>query len=340
VGSHPALDVAGYHPHCILVILFGIAWAVGLANQPATAIAILIIFGTVSLFFSDKCYRYLELFDWRFRAIYFATLASLVITLAIYSTGALQDVSTFWGAVFASWVSAVIFFAFVGAIVATVSVFQPEKESLETRARILFRRESGPHIDYIVSKIRSTFEHYVETTRTKIAIERYHDGEKKYRLRSEDKSTVRSFIPDAKTSYSSFIRMTEVQNPPPGEQSNRLLYVRVNGTPQAGEDFVDHIERNFSIEIEPFGACLVEHQINNWHLADVEPYEHTARRYTHTLTVEMENLLPRIVKISRKMPGSPNWNELEIQPGQSITVITLHDLTPESTAYEFKILAP
>ena len=93
--------------------------------------------------------------DWRFKAIFCAWLVSVLLTLAIAFWGYNFDLDApFWASVFTSWVAGVTLFTVVGGVVAGVSLVLPEKESFDTRARILFRRQSGLHIDYIVLRIK------------------------------------------------------------------------------------------------------------------------------------------------------------------------------------------
>jgi len=310
------------------------------ANEPAAVVGILIISGIAALYMSKRATRTLETLDWRFRTILFTTIASLVITLFIYAAGIWRDVATFSGAAFAAWFSGVLFFAFVGAVVAAVSVIQPEQESFDSRARILFRRQYGPHIDYIVTKLKSVFEQYAQETNTKFIIDRYHDGERKYRVRTQDETVVRSYLEDVRTTYHSAIELTEVTLPPQGEERNRLSFVRIGALAEPGEPFDDRIGRPVSTDIEPFGTCLVAHEMVQWSLAGTEPFEHTTARYTNRLSITFENHLARELKISFKTSSSPNWQQLQIQPGERTDPIVLRDLAPESAAYEFKILPP
>ncbi len=187
-----ALILAGF-----FALLLFVAWMVRRANEPAAVVGILIISGIAALYMSKRATRTLETLDWRFRTILFTTIASLVITLFIYAAGIWRDVATFSGAAFAAWFSGVLFFAFVGAVVAAVSVIQPEQESFDSRARILFRRQYGPHIDYIVTKLKSVFEQYAQETNTKFIIDRYHDGERKYRVRTQDETASHSMTGSA-----------------------------------------------------------------------------------------------------------------------------------------------
>jgi hypothetical protein len=72
-----------------------------------------------------------------------ALAVTLVATATIYILGIGLDPATHFGAVFAGWVSGVALFVVLGVVVAVVSLEPPEKESFDSRARILFRRQTG-----------------------------------------------------------------------------------------------------------------------------------------------------------------------------------------------------
>jgi hypothetical protein len=81
--------------------------------------------------------------DWRAWVVLGALAVTLVATATIYILGIGLDPATHFGAVFAGWVSGVALFVVLGVVVAVVSLEPPEKESFDSRARILFRRQTG-----------------------------------------------------------------------------------------------------------------------------------------------------------------------------------------------------
>jgi hypothetical protein len=141
--------------------------------------------------------------DWRVWAVLIAMVLSIVATILIYRSGIDTNPATEFGAVFASWVGGVALFVVLGLAVAVVSLAQPEQESFDARARILFRRATGKHIDYIVSQIKETLEHYAEKAEIKVRITDYSPAEKKYLISVSDTVLVRSYLDDVETSYTS-----------------------------------------------------------------------------------------------------------------------------------------
>jgi hypothetical protein len=122
--------------------------------------------------------------DWRVWAIFAALFVVVAATGAMYALGLGLSPDTNFGAVFASWVGGVALFAVAGTIVAIVSLVRPEHESFDARARILFRRQSGRHIDYAISRIKEVLEHYAEATERRIVINEYDEKSKKLHSRN------------------------------------------------------------------------------------------------------------------------------------------------------------
>jgi hypothetical protein len=164
----------------------------------------------------DRGWARFRAVDWRLRLVLATVILVLGATGAAYWFGVWQDPSTHWGAVFASWVGGVALFAVTGAVVAYVTLAQPEKEAFDARARILFRRQSGKHIDYIVKRIQDTLEHYSEQTDVHVVIRGYDEESKKFRIAVGHKVTLRSYVDDITSTYSSSIEYDDVAGPPPG----------------------------------------------------------------------------------------------------------------------------
>src|SRR4029079_3618023 len=92
-------------------------------------------------------------------AVFLAAVICILATVFIYWMGYGLDPATHFGAAFASWVGGLVLFVVAGTVVALVSLVRPENESFDARARILFRRQTGKHIDYIVDRIKGVLEH-------------------------------------------------------------------------------------------------------------------------------------------------------------------------------------
>lgn len=280
--------------------------------------------------------------DWRVGAVLIAAVTSIIATLTVYWLGYGLDPATHFGGVFASWVGGLALFVVAGVVVAIVSLARPENESFDSRARILFRRQTGKHIDYIVAKVREALEHYAETTVIKISIRTFHSSESKYRVTSASDIKVRSYLDDVETTYSSYLSLANVTAPPAGGESNRLVFVRVGGNAIGGsEDFATSIRRPISCQIDRDGICDVNSMTEFWILANDEGNTHKPRRYTQTLRLHFENLLPagQAVEVKLTVDGT-NWRTEKLLSGTSRQVAEIKDISPGTQAYDYRILAP
>src|SRR5437588_7652008 len=107
---------------------------------------------------ATKYWTLIRRLDWRVWAVIAASTASIIATGFVYWMRWGLDPSTHFGAVFASWVGGVALFVIAGAVVALVSLARPEMESFDARARILFRRQTGKHIDYLIQRMQTVLE--------------------------------------------------------------------------------------------------------------------------------------------------------------------------------------
>jgi hypothetical protein len=155
--------------------------------------------------------------DWRVWAIVATIVVAILGTIAVYWSGYGRDPLTHFGAVFAGWVGGLVLFIIAGSVVAIVSLVRPETESYDSRARILLKRQTGKHVDYIISKIKETLEQYSELTQITITIQDFHLGEKKYRIASVNQSSVKSYLTDVDTTYESKMRLVDVTDAPAGQ---------------------------------------------------------------------------------------------------------------------------
>jgi hypothetical protein len=280
--------------------------------------------------------------DWRIRGIIGVTIVSLIATGAVYYSGYGLDPATHFGAVFAAWVGGLALFLVAGSVVAIVSLVRPEDESFDSRARILFRRQAGKHIDYIVSKIKEVLEQYAESTTIKISIRDFDETEKKYRAASSSTVVVRSYLDDIETTYISSYNLRDVTTPPAKGAANRLIYTRVAGNPVGTtQDFVTEISRPISCRIEADGTCEVSSLVEFWVQANDEANAYTPRRYTQELTLEIENVIPsdRAVEVKLTFDGT-NFITEQLAHGVSRKVLHLKDLKPGTMAFDYRIMAP
>jgi hypothetical protein len=280
--------------------------------------------------------------DWRGWSVVAAAVLSVLGTAGIYWSGYGLDPATHFGAAFASWVGGLALFLVAGTVVALVSLVRPENESFDARARILFRRQTGKHIDYIVDRIKGVLEHYAEKTTIKVTIKSFNEEARKYRISALSTVLVRSYLDDVETTYISHLSRTEVTAPPPNGEPNRLVFARVAGNPiGVSEEFQDSIERPVSCRIDRNGTCEVTSLVDTWVRADDESNTHTPRRYTQILTLEFENLMPsdRPVEVKLTLDGT-TWLSEQLPHGTSKQVAEIKDIKPETMAFDYKIMGP
>jgi hypothetical protein len=285
--------------------------------------------------------RRLKHLDWRLAAILLATLLSAIATwvAVLYGPQLYPEIlnpADFWGSVFASWVGGVISFAVIGSIVAVVSLVEPERAGFDERARILFQKQSGKHIEYIIKKMQSVFEHYAERTEITYIIDGYHPVENKFWMIGETHTVVRNYIEDIDCEYKSNIRMLEVSSPPAGERRNRIVYLRVNGKPLHGPlEFDKEIDREFDTVVSRSERCSVEHCIDTWVEGAAEPNTYAPVRYTQSVSLDFFNHVNMDVKITLTARGKTR--EILLSPGEQVSALDLVEIKPGEEAFLFHI---
>jgi hypothetical protein len=199
----------------------------------------------------SACKRALTKLDQRYWTIIILVVACIVGTVVVYALGLGRDPVTLFGAIFSAWTGGLALFVITGIVIAFFSLAKPEHESFDARARILFRRQPGRHIDYIVSKIKEVLEHYAKKTTVKVTIMRYDEETRRFLLGVQDSITVRSYLDDVDTTWNSDIDYSEITSPPEGGVPNKLVYVRIDGVPTVpSEVFTDSIKRPISTRIQ------------------------------------------------------------------------------------------
>jgi hypothetical protein len=281
--------------------------------------------------------------DWRIWAIILAMVIAILITAFCFWFGIWQNPATMGGAIFAAWAGGVALFVVVGLIVGIVSLVRPEEESFDSRARILFRRETGAHIDYIVRRITDTLEHYAESTYVTAIVQDYDPEEKKYFIRTTVKTVVRSYLDDVDTKYNSDIHFTDATAAPAGRAKNRLVYLNVGGAAVGvDEEFDASIKRNVETTILKDGACIVEYMSEIWLSADQEPNTYAPRRYTQSLSLGVGNLCKDCLSVKVLLKrSSANPTTVELPYGATTqTLAQAANIEPLVEAWSYHVLAP
>jgi len=105
-------------------------------------------------------WRWVHGADRRIAAILALVVFLVAVTGVFYWFKLGQNPSTHFGAVFASWVADLGLFILLGIVVYIYQLPpEPHTEAFDARARNLFKRRTGRHIDYIVERIKE-LEHY------------------------------------------------------------------------------------------------------------------------------------------------------------------------------------
>ena len=283
--------------------------------------------------------------DWRGRLVAISALAAIFLTLiiAIFFPSALQ-VSGFFGAAFASWVSGLVLFLATGLVVAVAALARPDKELFEARARNLLQRQTGPHIDYIVGKLHALFEPYVEAATRTLTVTDYDPSTGFFLVVQETELDFKSYLVDVPVTFESRVGYANASAPPPGkDQKCCLVYLNVDGD-EVGveEEFKDNqVVRPFTMRVLPNSVCKVKHRMVYWVKADEEPNRQRIRRFTRKLVVRVHNQLPtRALKVAFSGESRP---EVLIKAGSFEEVVNIIDSFPGQSdadfAYDFRLRA-
>jgi hypothetical protein len=268
-------------------------------------------------------------------------IVAVLITALFFWFGIWQDPATMGGAIFAAWAGGVALFIVVGLIVGIVSLVRPEEESFDARARILFRRETGAHIDYIVRRIKDILEHYAESTEILCIVQDYHPESNMYRVQSTVKTVVRSYLDDVDTRYTADCNLKGATPSPPGQAQNRFVYLKVGGqVVGVSEEFQSSMQRDVVTTIAEDGSCLVEYMYEVWVRSGDEENTYAPRRYAQSFSLVVQNLCQRrpVVKVALER-GGPHRTTVELAHGQSETLINASNIEPEVEVYDFRVLA-
>lgn len=296
------------------------------------------------IFFAKSLQFWRERLDWRIWAIVISVLLSIILTFFALSFDSLRNTSVFWGSVFSSWVGAVAFFVVFGAVVTGFSVARPEEDSFDLRARILFRRQRGPHIDYIVERIRQQFEQFSESSVHEFRVDAYDAASDRLFISVINKTTVRNYITDTTNTYRSRVKYEALTPAPQGAENNHLMYVRVNDSALTEPiSVIDAINFEFETMISHDDLCRIAYEMKHWVQAASEENEHQPARYTQRFSLFIENNLQNGREIAARIKGigGKDFVEYRVKPGQRISLGSWKDLRPQIPIFCLKLaLAP
>ncbi|MGO4135142.1 hypothetical protein ACEQ6A_11340 [Rhizobium brockwellii] len=278
----------------------------------------------------DRLRREIDWKDWRVRwvaiSIGFSTIATILI---YYFNEEATDVSTFWGATFASWVGGLIL-AITVTLVATIAQFaRPDQEVFEARARNLLRKEAGAHIDYIIPAIQKLLQPYCERVERTMVIAEFDVPTGLFRINQHTHNELKSYLNDMPVTFESKLEYANGTPAPPGRAPCSLSFLSVDGKEIGGpESFADRIVRPFEMEIIPHSNCNIDHRMVCWVKEGSEENRHFPARFTRNLSVLIENQLQSqsvLVRVSQ-----PEGKEFTVRPGGSMKVVDVKEVPPRN----------
>jgi hypothetical protein len=277
-------------------------------------------------------------FDPRVAVVAIALLVSVLITALFYWLNIGLNPGTHFGAVFASWVAGVALFVFVGIASALASLARPERGSFEERARILFRKQEGRHIDYIVNRLRHVFEHYAEAYEENHRLIEYREDAGRFYVSMETKTTVRSYIDDVETAFPTKLRFDDIIQPPSGGQPNMLKHLRIDGVARKSNVRFDRasFEHEESAFVRPHNTCQVEVSTAFWVQAGTEETSITPVRFTQRIRFRVENELSFPVRVRILSSVGALLEEFVVQPSSQSRWFEMQDLEPDRVAYDVR----
>lgn len=274
--------------------------------------------------------------DWRTKLVVISVLIAIAATSAIWIwVPASTDVKTFMGAAFASWTSGLLLFVLTGLMIGLVALSRPEHELFEARARNLLQRQTGPHINYIVNKLHSVLEPYVEELRREMTVVEYVPDSSMFLVNQDTEVRFRGYLPDMPMIFNATVGYTNASPAPPGRPKSCLTYVKIDGETVSGgiEEFEDSLIREFPVKVPPKATATVKHRMTFWVRASDEPNRQRTKRFMRKLSVTVHNQLPTMA-ISVRHPEQANLDHI-IGPGEVVQVVNGRELEPDPTEQSF-----
>lgn len=280
--------------------------------------------------------------DWRVRWILGTPAVAVVASLLIYMfVPSATDATRFAGALFASWVSGLILTVVVTLVITIVTLARPDQEIFEARARNLLRRQTGPHIDYIIPQLQKLLQPYCDEAIREMEVTDYDEDLKLFRVNQYSENRLKSYLNDMPVTFESRLAYVNGTAAPENKEKCSLTYLKVDGSPIGGpEHFDDAIERTFEMRVLPHATCKIEHRMVYWLKAETEPNRHRPTRYTKQLKVVIRNQLPsRRIAVFHPAENGKEEVRIFIEAGQTETVVNLAEIPPGENVYDFRLVA-
>lgn len=268
-----------------------------------------------------------------------AIFCALILSVLFYERFPnATDASQFEGAFFASWLSGIALTAVITVAVTIATLARPHQDVFEARARNLLKRQTGPHIDYIIPQIQQLLKPFCESAIREMTITDYDEKTKLFRVNQYTDNQLKSYLNDIPVRFDTQLEYKRGTPAPDGEEQCSLTYLKVDGTPVGGlEHFADQIVRPFPMVVHPNESCRIEHRMVYWVEAESEQNRHMPTRFTNSLRVTVHNQLAsrQIVAIHPSLNGKEV--KIPIDAGTSAVVVDLKDLAPGEWAYDFRL---
>ncbi len=267
--------------------------------------------------------------------IILTAVGAVALTVVAYLLGVPLDPGTHVGAVFASWVGGVAIFVAGSAVIGLASLVPPESSAFDARARILFRGQSGEHIDYIIQKIREVFGQYSDETQRTISIHRVDEASGKLSVQVETSVKLRGYVDDIESIATSALTLNKLCQPPPGQPACRLSYVRINDDPIEIGEFAGEIDFKFPTKVPAGGHTKVDMRWECW-VDNGESHTHAPVRYTRKFALRFENHCSKDLRLRYSVRGRPD-SELTIKKGSRADLISEPDVNPQERVYDLRV---
>jgi hypothetical protein len=297
--------------------------------------------------FVSKTWDRIKRTDRRVWAVLAAVAVTVIITVVIYLLPIDRDPVKGFGAAFAAWVGGVALFLVAGAVVAIISLAQPERESFDARARILFRRQTGDHIEYIIRRIGGVLEQYAESQIITVTVRKNDSAHSHYFVGLRNDTVVRSYIEDVTSTYTSPVEYADMTLPPAsGESPNCLTLLRSISGDQVkvittGRTFQTEIRETVTTELAANEPAKIEMELEHWVRANDEENSHTAARYTQLFEINFENHTNEVVRIEVQRDRSTAPEVISLNPGEPPkNGLRARNLYPEAMASIYRIRYP
>ena len=282
--------------------------------------------------FDAPPYR-LSRINWRVQAILIPTFLSVAATLIGFAAGLHEPGWGFAKDVFAGWVGGVAFFGFVGLLIAIASLARPDDDPYDARVRVLVRGKTGPHIDDLTARLKSTLAHYAGRVTRTVTVERFDPASGMYLVQVGVKTVILSYVDDTETVYASAVSYKPDHPPPPGEAHRlvRLSGTRASEAPLA-QTTADELRRDYVADVARENECVIDFDLRIWVKAGTEALNYRPVRFTRAVGLEIRNNLNRDLVLRIAWHKSTE-QALTLKAGSPATTLEASEVPPDQLVH-------